>query len=111
MHPPVAHDDAVAHADGRHHYGGAAGGVDAGFDSVGQLAEMGVAGDDVALGGHHADQGLLQFLIGKSGGVKQGSVGRSIRPLRDLVAAHEMIPPQRCGRRVKIQGTWLLRFL
>lgn len=71
MHAPVTHDDAVAHADGRHHHGGAAGGIDASLDSVCQLAQMGMAGDNVALGAHHADQRLLQFLFRKSGRVKK----------------------------------------
>ena len=93
VHPPMAHDDAVAYADGGHHHRRAAGGVDAGLDSVGQLAEMGVAGDDVALGGHDTDQGLLQFLIGKTGSVKQGSVGCPVRPFCHLIADHGRFPP------------------
>ena len=76
VHAPVAHDDAVAHADGRHHHRGAPGGVDTGFHRLCQLIQMGMSGDDVALGGYHADQGLLQLLVREARGVKQGPVRR-----------------------------------
>ena len=88
MHAPVAHDDAVAHADGRHHHRGAAGGVDTGFHRLCQLIQMGMSGDDVALGGYHADQGLLQLLVREARGVKQGPVRRPVRALCHLIADH-----------------------
>ena len=92
VHPPVAHDDAVADADGGDLHRGAAGGVDAGLHGLRQLVKVRVAGNDLALGADHADEGTVQLLLGESGGEEEGAVGGPVHPLGHLMAVHGKAP-------------------
>ena len=81
LHADVAHGDAVAHGDGGELHRRAAGGADARLDGLGDLVQVHVAGDDLVVGAHHADEGALQLLLGVAQGVEQGSGwGRAPRP-------------------------------
>ena len=74
----MAHGDAVAHADGRDQDGGASGHFHTGLDGVGDLIQVHVAGHDLAVGTHHADEGPLQLLRGVAQSVKQAPVRRTL---------------------------------
>ena len=89
LHADVAHGDAVAHGDGGELHRRAAGGADARLDGLGDLVEVHVAGDDLVVGAHHADEGALQLLLGVAQGVEQGAVGGALHALRHVVAAHK----------------------
>ena len=56
MHALVAHDDAVAHTDGRHYHRCTTSRVDTGLHRLRDLVQMNMSRDDVALGGHHRNQ-------------------------------------------------------
>jgi hypothetical protein len=51
----MAHGDAVADADGGDEDGGAARHLDTSLDRIGDLVQIHVAGDDLAVSGYHAD--------------------------------------------------------
>ena len=89
LHADVAHGDAVAHGDGGELHRRAAGGADARLDGLGDLVQVHVAGDDLVVGAHHADEGALQLLLGVAQGVEQGAVGGALHALRHVVAAHK----------------------
>ena len=84
----MAHGDAVADADGRDEDGGAACHLDACLDGVGDLIQIHVAGDDLAVGAHHTDEGAVQLFRGVAQGVKQASVGRALRAFGHIVTSH-----------------------
>ena len=87
----MTHGDAVAHADGGHHKGGASGGLDAALHGGSQLVQVHVAGNDVAVGADHGDQGLFQILGRVAQGVKQAAVGRPLGALCHIVTAHGVL--------------------
>ncbi|SCJ47210.1 Uncharacterised protein [uncultured Blautia sp.] len=89
----MAHGDAVAHADGGHHEGGTAGGLDAAFYRVGQLVQIHVSGNDVAVGADHSDQGLLQVLRRVAQGVEKAPVGCPLGALGHIITAHRSCFP------------------
>ena len=93
LHAHVAHGDAVAHSDGGELHRGAAGGTDSGLDSLGNLVQVHVAGDDLIVGTDHADEGTLQLLLGVAQGVEQGAVGGGRHALFDHIASHWKKPP------------------
>ena len=86
LHADVAHGDAVAHGDGGELHRGAAGGPDAGLHRLGDLVQVHVAGDDLVVGAHHADEGPLQLLLGVAQGIEQGAVGGALNPLGCIFA-------------------------
>ena len=71
---------------------GAAGGVDPGLHGLRQLPEVHMAGNDLALGADHADEGTLQLLLRESGGKEEGTVGGPVHPLGHLMAVHGKAP-------------------
>src|SRR5699024_7752032 len=87
FHPDMPHRDAVADADRRDQNRGAAGHPHAGFDGVGQLIEVHVAGHNLAVGGYDADQRAFELLRRVAQSVKQAAVGRALGPLFDVIAA------------------------
>ena len=60
----------------------------AGLDGVGDLIQIHVAGDDLAVGAHHTDEGAVQLFRGVAQGVKQASVGRALRAFCHIVTSH-----------------------
>ena len=84
----MAHGDAVAHGDGGELHRGASGGTDAGLDSLGDLVQVHVAGDDLVVGTDHADERPLQLLLGIAQGIEQGAVGGGGGPFFNDIAAH-----------------------
>ena len=90
LHAHMAHGDAVADADGRDEDGGAACHLDACLDGVGDLIQIHVAGDDLAVGAHHTDEGAVQLFRGVAQGVKQASVGRALRAFGHVVTSHSL---------------------
>ena len=88
LHAHMAHGDAVAHADGRDQDGCAACHLDACLNGVGHLIQVHVAGHDLTVGAHHADEGALQLFRGVAQGVKQASVGRALRAFGHVVTSH-----------------------
>src|SRR5699024_4342768 len=57
-------------------------------DGVGQFVQVHVAGHDLAVSRHHADQGAVQLFGGVAQGVKQASVGGALRAFGHVVASH-----------------------
>ena len=60
----MTHGNAVAHANGRDQDGGAACHLNAGLYGIGDLVQIHMAGHDLAVGAHHADQRALQLFLG-----------------------------------------------
>ena len=100
FHADVTHGDAVAHGDGGELHRGAAGGPDAGLHRLGDLVQVHVAGDDLVIGAHHADEGPLQLLLGVAQGIEQGAVGGALHALRHVVAAHRENLLQKNGHKL-----------
>ena len=75
----MAHSDAVADTDGGDEDGGAARHAHASLDGVGDLIQMGVAGDDLAVGGNDADQRTVQLLRRIAQRIKQAAVWCPLR--------------------------------
>ena len=88
FHAHMAHGDTVAHADGRDQDGGAACHLDACLNGVGHLIQVHVAGHDLTVGAHHADEGALQLFRGVAQCIEQAAVGRALRALGHVVASH-----------------------
>ena len=88
FHAHMAHGDAVAHADGRDQDGGAACHLDACLNGVGHLIQVHVAGHDLTVGAHHADEGALQLFRGVAQCIEQTAVGRALHALGHVVASH-----------------------
>ena len=84
----MAHGDAVAHADGRDQDGGAACHLNTGLYGIGDLVQIHMAGHDLAVGAHHADQRALQLFLGIAQCVEQASVRGALRALGHIVASH-----------------------
>ena len=95
LHAHMAHGDAVADADGRDEDGGAACHLDTGLDGLGDLIQIHVAGDDLAVGAHHADEGAVQLFRGVAQSVKQAAVGRAFRAFGHVVTSHFILLMQK----------------
>ena len=92
FHADMAHGDAVAHADGRDQNGRAARHADTGFDGVGQLIQVHVAGHDLAVGADDADQRAFEFLRRVAQRIEQAAVGRALGAFFDIIAAQNITP-------------------
>ena len=66
LHPLVAHGDAVTHCDCWEHGRGAACHRDAEPNRLGDLVDVHMAGDNLVVGAHDADEGALHFFFGKA---------------------------------------------
>ena len=88
FHADVAHGDAVAHGDGREHDGGAPRHADARLHRLYNLVQIHVTGDDLVLGGHNADEGAVQLLLGVPQRIEQGAVGGPLHAFGHVVASH-----------------------
>ncbi len=88
FHADMAHGNAVTDADGRHQDGSAAGHAHTGLDRIGQFVQVHVAGYDLTVGGHHADERAVQFLGRVAQGIEQAAVGRAFRAFFDIIAVH-----------------------
>ena len=88
LHADVAHGDAVAHGNGGELHRSAAGGADTRLHGLGDLVQIHVAGHDLIVGAHHADEGTLQLLLGVAQSIEQGAVGGAFHALGNIVAAH-----------------------
>ena len=88
LHAHMAHGDAVAHADSGDHEGRAACCLNASFHGVGELVQVHVAGDDVAVGADYGDERLFQILGRAAQGIEQAAVRRPFGALCHIIAAH-----------------------
>ena len=84
----MAHGDAVAHANGGDQDGRAACHLNAGLDGIGDLVQIHMAGHDLAVGTHHADQRALQLFLGVAQCIEQASVRGALRTLGHVVTSH-----------------------
>ena len=91
LHAHMAHGDAVAHADGRDQDGGTARHLDTGLDGIGDLIQIHVAGHDLTVGAHHADERTLQLFRGVTQCIKQAAVRRTLRTLGHVVTSHGIV--------------------
>ena len=106
FHAHMAHSDAVADTDGGDEDGGAACHAHASLDGIGNLIQMGVAGDNLAVGGNDADQRTVQLLRRVAQRIKQAAVWCPLRALFDVIAVHRFSPfsykmPSPCGGRCR----------
>ena len=85
LHAFVAHGDAVADADGRYFDRNAAGSQNAVFDIFGLVIQVGMAGNDFALGVDHGDHGFLHVLFREAQGIEQRTVGGAGRAFFDEI--------------------------
>ena len=85
----MTHGDAVAHSDGGELHRGASGGPDAGLNSLGDLVQVHVPGDDFVIGANHTDEWALQLLPGVTQGIEQRAVGGGGSPFFHNVRAHK----------------------
>ena len=88
FHAFVSHSDAVADSDSREHDRNTAGKRDALFDSVDDLIEVHVSGDDIVFRADDTDQRFFQFFVGQAECVKQGAVRCGLRAFFDFVTSH-----------------------
>ena len=88
FHTHVAHSDAVADTDGGDEDGGAARHAHTGLDGIGNLVQMGVAGDNFAVGGNNANQRAVKLLRRVAQRIEQASVGCPFRAFFDVIAVH-----------------------
>ena len=97
VHAVVVHGDAVADADGRDLDGHAAGHVDAGLHSLGDLVEVVVAGDDVVAGVEDGDERALHLLVGEAIGLQEAPVRSAGKALLYGIASelHLCVIPSR----------------
>ena len=87
----MTHGDAVAHADGGDQDGRAACHLDTSLDGIGDLIQIHMAGHDLAVGAHHADQRALQLFGRVAQCVEQASVRGALRALGHVVTSHFQI--------------------
>ena len=87
LHADVAHGDAVAYTDGRDEDGRAARHGNAGLDGGGDLIEVDMTGDDLAVRGDNADDRAVHLLIGHTAGAQQRTVRHALRALCDVVTS------------------------
>ena len=73
-HALVVHGDAVADANGVYLQRSAAGHAYAGLNGLGDLVQVGVAGNNLVLGRDNRHKWALEFLVGKAVGLEQASV-------------------------------------
>ena len=88
LHAHMTHGDAIAYTDGGDQDGGTTGHLHTGLDSLGDLIQIHMAGDDLTVGTHHTDEGAVQLFRGVAQGVKQASVGRALRAFGHIVTSH-----------------------
>ena len=97
-HALVVHGDAVADADGVYLQRSAAGHADAGLNGLGDLVQVGVAGNDLVLGRDNRHKWALEFLVGKAVGLEQASVWSAGQAPLDGIASkfhgHLSLPAQ-----------------
>jgi len=86
----MPHGDTVADADGGNEDGGAARHANACLDGIGDLVEVGVAGDDLAVGGNNADQRAVQLLRGVAQRIEQAAVRCPLGAFFDIIAVHKV---------------------
>ena len=91
LHAHMAHGDAVAHADGGDQDRCAACHLNACLDSVGDLIQIHMAGHDLAVCAHHADERTLQLFRGVTQCIKQAAVRRTLRTLGHVVTSHGIV--------------------
>ena len=90
FHAHMSHGDTVADADGGNEDGGAARHANACLDGIGDLVEVGVAGDNLAVGGNNADQRAVQFLRGVAQRIEQAAVRCPLGAFFDIIAVHKV---------------------
>ena len=61
-----------------------------GLDGIGNLVEVGVAGDDLTVGGNNADQRAVQLLRGVAQRVEQAAVRCPLGAFFDIIAVHKV---------------------
>ena len=83
----MAHRNAVAHADGRHHDRRATRDAHARLGGVRDLVEVDMAGDDLTVCGDNADNRLFHLLFGQAAGAQQRAVGHALCTRGDVVAS------------------------
>ena len=88
MHTLVAHDDAVAHADGRYHHRSTTGRVDTCLHRLRNFVQMHMPRNDVTLSGHHRDQRPSHLLFRQPQRIQQRSVRRAVNAFLDLITYH-----------------------
>ena len=86
----MAHSDAVADTDGGDEDGGAACHAHTSLDGIGDLIQMGVAGDDLAVGGNNADQRAVQLLRRVAQRIEQAAVRCPLGAFFDIIAVHKV---------------------
>ena len=57
-------------------------------DGIGDLIQVHVAGHDLTVGAHHADERTLQLFRGVTQCIKQAAVRRTLRTLGHVVTSH-----------------------
>ena len=77
LHTDMAHGDSVAHTDGRYQDRSTARHAHARLDSLGQLVQMSMAGYDLAVRAHNADQRTVDFFISITQSIKKTPVRRT----------------------------------
>ena len=86
-HALGAHRDAVGNRDGVELHRRAAGRADAGFDVLGQRAQVQIARADLDPGVGDADERLLQIRVGEAGAFEHRARGRAARACRQWVVS------------------------
>ena len=86
----MPHGDTVTDADGGDEDRGAARHAHTGLDGVGNLVEVGVAGDDLTVGGNNADQRAVQLLRGVAQRIEQAAVRCPLGAFFGIIAVHKV---------------------
>ena len=89
FHAHVPHGNTVAHGDGGKLHRRAPGGTNAGLDGFGNFVEVHVAGNDLVVGAHHADQRALQFFFSVAQCIEQRAIWCGRDAFFDYVTAHD----------------------
>ena len=87
VHAVVSHRYAVAHAYRRYGHGSASRKPYARLDRLGQLVEVDMSGDDLAVRRHDAYERSVEFLFGEAARIKQRSLRSGLRLVCQISAA------------------------
>jgi hypothetical protein len=91
LHTRVVHCDTITDTDRPDLKGCAASGSHAGFDGIGNLAQMRMAGNNLAIRVHHAYKGLIDLPFGNTQCAQKGTVRRTLYTFLDCITSHSLV--------------------